>query len=90
MRGCQKKVIYIKNTGSDCFEEAYFVVKDEAYGISSERDFLSEANRIVDEISGSGIRKRDKTGSLMKWAVVFVGVCSLLIGIVSILLLNFK
>jgi hypothetical protein len=28
VRGCQKKIIYLKNTGSEVFEEAYFVVRE--------------------------------------------------------------
>ena len=62
MRGCQKKVIYIKNTGSDVFEEAYFVVKEKHDMYSFEGDFLTEANRIVDEISLTGIKKRYGSG----------------------------
>ena len=49
MKGCQKKVIYIKNTGSDIFEEAYFIIK-EKNGASVGGDFVREANRIVDEV----------------------------------------
>ena len=28
VRGCQKKIIYLKNSGSDLFEEAYFIIKN--------------------------------------------------------------
>ena len=46
IKGCSKKVIVIKNTGSDLFEEAYFIINPK----ESERkhgDFLLEANRII-------------------------------------------
>ena len=28
VRGCQKKIIYLKSTGSEVFDEAYFVLSD--------------------------------------------------------------
>ena len=29
IKGCQKRIIHLKNTGSPYFEEAYFILKDE-------------------------------------------------------------
>ena len=53
MRGYQKKVIYLKNTGSRDFEEAYFVVKRDADGgTASPHLMIEEANRIVRENFG--------------------------------------
>lgn len=50
VRGCQKKIIYLKNTDSEVFDEAYFVVKDDtsSYGLD-ECDMIKEVNRILDE-----------------------------------------
>lgn len=46
IKGCSRKVIVIKNPGSNLFEEAYFIVSpreaERQYG-----DFLTEANRII-------------------------------------------
>ena len=49
MKGYQKKVIYMKNTGSKHFEEAYFVLKSdiEKSRVSS-NEMIDEANRIID------------------------------------------
>ena len=50
MKGCQKRVIYLKNTGSELFEEAYFVVS--RVGEESkldEKNMISEANRIISD-----------------------------------------
>ena len=50
VRGCQKKIIYLKNTGSEVFDEAYFVIGNK--GLAQElveRDLIEEANRILDE-----------------------------------------
>ena len=30
IKGCEKKIIYLKDTKSEYFEEAYFVVKPQA------------------------------------------------------------
>lgn len=53
MRGYQKRVIYLKNTGSRDFEEAYFVVRENVgdKGRSSPH-MIEEANRIIDENFG--------------------------------------
>lgn len=50
MKGYQKKVIYMKNTGSRHFEEAYFVLRsDSEKENSSGIDMIEEANRIIEE-----------------------------------------
>lgn len=50
MRGYQRKVIFLKNTGSPYFDEAYFVVSQEGEGASVEQsDMVLEANRIINE-----------------------------------------
>ena len=56
MRGCQKRVIYLKNTGSEYFEEAYFVLKTTDSQKRSDTDIIREANRIIEENIGK--RKR--------------------------------
>ena len=50
VRGCQKKIIYLKNTNSEVFDEAYFVVNDKVLDKDmTECDMVKEANRILDE-----------------------------------------
>ncbi len=61
VRGCQKKIIYLKNTDSGVFDEAYFLVSDSALGNDmDERDMIAEANRILDECVFDGERKSTK------------------------------
>ena len=50
MRGYQKKVIFLKDTGSHLFDEAYFVIsrKGEEAKID-QSDMIFEANRIIKE-----------------------------------------
>ena len=50
MRGFQKKVIYIQNTGNPAFEEAYFILSDRADPLPDDgADMVEEATRILSE-----------------------------------------
>jgi hypothetical protein len=64
VRGCQRKAIFLKNTGSDLFSEAYFIVdeKKSCHNLTK-GDMIKEANRIIDEnlaLSGEKGWGRDK------------------------------
>lgn len=60
MRGYQKKVIFLKDTGSHIFDEAYFVVSREGEAAHIEQsDMVFEANRIIKEsLKGKELRVR--------------------------------
>ena len=63
LKGCQRKIIVMKNTGSNIFEEAYFVLRENAVKAHlSEIDMIEEANRIIRENSRRNGTKKDKTG----------------------------
>lgn len=54
LRGCQKRIYYMKNTGSKYFEEVYLILKNDApegkkpfASCELSRDLASEADRIV-------------------------------------------
>ena len=50
MRGYQKKVIFLKDTGSHLFDEAYFVVSREGEEAKvGQSNMVLEANRIIRE-----------------------------------------
>ena len=60
MRGYQKKVIFLKDTGTPLFDEAYFIVsrKGEEAKIH-QSDMVFEANRIIKEsLSDKELRNR--------------------------------
>jgi hypothetical protein len=58
LRGYQKRVIYLKNTGSDIFKEAYFVLEDDKNSQNENKGKLvDEANRIINENFYGGRRK---------------------------------
>lgn len=78
VRGYQKRVIFLKKTGSEIFDEAYFILSDSGERAScSECDMIAEANRIIDEnlcfaeTGRIGFFSR-VGGSLLRWAVSFV------------------
>ena len=58
MKGYQKRIIYMKNTGSRHFEEAYFVLHSACESQGGD-DIIAEANRIISEMEG-GDRNRGK------------------------------
>ena len=57
MRGYQKNIICLKNTGSQLFEEAYFVISPTGASVKKD-DMVVEANRIVEESIGARGNKR--------------------------------
>ena len=57
IKGCQKRIIHLKNTNSDYFEEAYFILKDDQKYSAAENDMIKEAERIA-EYAGA---KRDRS-----------------------------
>lgn len=80
MRGYQKRVIYLKNTGSSIFEEAYFVIKadeknnpDKYYTGDA---LIEEANRIIEENVKQQLGKKRKIPSIKSTAVFAVGFLS--------------
>ncbi len=71
IKGCSRKVIVVKNPGSNLFEEAYFIVSPK----ESERkhgDFLLEANRIIQSKTVSGYERKDKKRGWFQLVLGFV------------------
>lgn len=64
MKGYQKKVIFLKDTGSHLFDEAYFVISREGEEANvGHSDMIFEANRIINEslennVTGKGRKDR--------------------------------
>ena len=88
MRGYKKKVILIKNTGSDMFEEAFFVLKsdnkEEKRQINLTRDMVYEANRVIDEKVVDDRKRKSAVIlasiiSFLSGALISVSVCTVLI-----------
>ena len=55
LKGYQKKIVFLKNTGSKIFDEAYFVISEKANDDRMcDTDMIDEANRIISECIGDG------------------------------------
>jgi len=92
VRGSEKKIIYVKDTGSQIFEEAYFVLRRGAEGSGpshSGEDMVQEAQRIVEESTLSYVRhkkRRQIRGRLVSF-LAGAAAASLLLGAGWLLLL---
>jgi len=88
MRGSEKRVIFIRDTGSRIFEEAYLIVRRGAADAASlsENDMLREAQRIVSECSSAypAVRRARRRGPALSFlagaasAGALIGGCSAL------------
>ena len=48
IKGCQKRVLWVKNIESECFEGAFFIVSDKSVERNREEgSMVAEANRII-------------------------------------------
>ena len=80
LKGCQKKIIFLKDTGSDFFEEAYFVIKNEYEGMN-DSDIISEATKIANGIcQEKNMKLKHKDG----WKALFLSIGMLIGAIISI------
>ena len=61
VRGCEKRIYYVKNTGGDIFDEAYLVMRPRSTRApASPREIELEAQRIVSgALSLSGCTRDD-------------------------------
>ena len=83
VRGCQRKVIFLKNTESRIFSEAYFIVDDKAPS-ASEGDMIREANRIIEENLARTTEDRGRhRGFLRIMGAVLKSIPAFLIGAVT-------
>lgn len=48
VKGCQRQIVLLRGTGSELFEEAYFILKPEKANLPQAR-MITEANRIIEE-----------------------------------------
>ena len=79
MRGYQKRVIYLKNTGSQSFEEAYFVLRSDTASLPTSQLMIEEANRIIEENFGG--RRTGKKGIKKGHIISFILGCTLTLAI---------
>ena len=82
VKGCQRRIIQIKDTGSDMFTEAYFVLSDAACH-REETDIVKEATRLIEEGTEESPRPFGKRFSMLVGFLLGVATCA---GGISLLL----
>ena len=77
VKGCQRKTIHIKDTGSKYYEEAYFVLRP---GVSEtvrrDNDMISEAIRIAGESMNCAYPAKKKNKAFSRVVSFVAGVIS--------------
>ena len=93
VKGCEKRVVHLKKTDSEVFEQAFFVLKDaKTEKPPSRLEMVREANRILNEnMTLEGIRCEPSEPCLHAWqACLFfllgVGVAGALFALVFCLI----
>ena len=61
VKGCQRQIVLLRGTGSELFEEAYFILKPEKTPLPQAR-MITEANRIIEENTLQGNRQANFRG----------------------------
>ncbi len=64
IRGCQRRIYYVKNPGGDVFDEAYFVIRKDYAGrgttLTGDAEIADEAKRIVEQAAEGGAKKKKR------------------------------
>ena len=93
MRGCEKKIYYVKNAESEYFEEAYFILRRESGAAitATSGTLAEEADRIIHETGGrfgkkarAPIHRLPPTLAFALGAVAssaFIGTVALIVGL---------
>ncbi len=90
LKGTQKQIIFLKDTKSGIFDEAYFILKPSGVSTVTRSDMVEEANRII---SSSLIaekstlpEKKKKKNTLPLWCFI-LGLClGILISLFAVLI----
>ena len=89
IRGCQRRIYYVKNPGGDVFDEAYFVIRKDYAGrgttLTGEDEIADEAKRIVEQATEGGSKngKREKLAAFIAGAAVALAVFAAVLLIVK-------
>ena len=71
IKGINKNMIVVKNTGSKYFEDAHFIVKT-SISEPAERDLLKEATQIVGKLLSESGKVSKPKGTILKKLVTLV------------------
>ena len=70
MRGCERRIIMLKGTSSEIFDEAYFLLRKDFKNDGDENEIVDEARRIV---SLNTTKCRKKASPRKNWIFFAIG-----------------
>ena len=76
IKGCQKRIIQIKDTKNKLFEEAYFVLKCEVNDSlihSNSKDIINEATMVINNYSNEGSSSKSSSKKISRVLWFFIG-----------------
>ena len=87
LRGCEKRIYYMKNTGSTLFEEAYFILKNGCDTSAKKCSLAEEADRIISESSAIFSKRRKRRSLFGRMAMFSLGAAtsSAVIGLIALI-----
>lgn len=72
LKGIERSMVVLKNTGSPLYEEAYFILKRDSVGKKHE-EMISECNRIIEScLVRDGKMSRPRTKERLRYALIFL------------------
>lgn len=80
VKGCQRRVVFVKYPGNRYFDSAYFIMKSDNNIKICENDMLKEAQSLIDSCSvEKAVRKKKRTvrpsgaaGQFSGWLIPFI------------------
>ena len=84
-KGCEKRMINVKNTGSELFEEAYFIINTKHSARVSHTDMIKEANRLVAENTIALPTPKKPKNGIMQYIIGFlsgVGAAAIIMAVI--------
>lgn len=87
VKGISRRVVVVDSPDRRYFEQAIFIVRNDAAGEGvSARELVEEARRVAQEYTGgAGLQKRINQLPPVLWALTGAGVCALVWLLVSLL-----
>ena len=88
LKGCQRRIIMVKDTGSRYFDSAYFVIKSDLPSSCKDSDMLLEAHKLIDAYSINPQIKNKKSSGVSagsKNMLAILGLAVALILVISLL-----
>ncbi len=81
MRGCERRIIMLKGTDSEIFDEAYFLLRKDFKNEKDESEIVDEAHRIV-SLNTTKRRRRKKDALFFAAGIAFGAAVAIIFAII--------